>query len=468
MDEADWAITEFGAAMLGDSRRTDRLIALATVLGQRPAASIPAACDDPAMRKGAYRFFENAAITPAAILASHVDATWERVAAVPVVLAVQDTTELDFTGHPATSGLGPLRHGRERGWLAHSTLALTPDGLPLGLLAQEVWARPEVPPAARGRPKPQRPREARESRKWLTSLAAVADGCANAPETTIISVGDREADVYDLFVAPRPANVELLVRAQHDRWVRVATDEHAHIHWLRDVLATAPVACTRQVAMAREVGHPARTATVTVRWLPLTLRPPDPRRHELPPVAVWAIWVHEDDPPVQTEALDWILLTTVPVTTTAEALERVDWYTCRWVIEVWHKVLKSGCLIERRQLASAANLQRGLALFSVIAWRLLYAMLLARAVPTMPCTVLLEGSEWQALCCAIHPSPHPPVQPPCLGQAVHWLAQLGGYMGRNRDDPPGAEVLWRGLHRLVDLTLMYHVFTRAPTRARCG
>src|SRR4051812_29638531 len=119
MEEADWAINEFGAALLGDRRRADRLIEVATVLGRRPGASIPAACDDLAVHKGAYRLLENAAIAPAAILARHVQATWERVAVVPVVVAAQDTTELDFTGHLATTGLGPLRHGRERGLLAH-------------------------------------------------------------------------------------------------------------------------------------------------------------------------------------------------------------------------------------------------------------------------------------------------------------------------------------------------------------
>ncbi len=144
MDEAEWAINEFGAALLGDSRRTDRLIEVAIALGQRPGASIPTTCDDVAMRKGAYRLCESAAVVPAAILASHIQATWERVAAVPVTLAVRDTTELDFTGYLATDGLGPLRHRREWGLLTHSTLAVTPEGLPLGLLAQEVWARPRA------------------------------------------------------------------------------------------------------------------------------------------------------------------------------------------------------------------------------------------------------------------------------------------------------------------------------------
>jgi hypothetical protein len=467
MDEADWAINEFGAALLGDTRRTDRLIAVASVLGQRASASIPAACDDPAMRKGAYRLFENAAIDPAAILASHVEATWERVAGQPVVLAVQDTTELDFSGHPATGGLGPIRRPWQRGLLVHTTLAVTPAGLPLGLLAQEVWARPPLPAAKRGTP-PKRPGTLRESQKWRTSLAAVATGCTAAAATTLVSVGDREADIYGLFAAPRPAGVELLVRARHDRWVRIASDRHRYIHGLRATLGRTPLACTREVTVARQVGQRARTAAVGVRWLPVTLIPPDAQRHTMPPAPLWAIWVHEDRPPAGVEALDWLLLTTVPVTSTAQACERIEWYVRRWTIEVWHKVLKSGCAIEQRQLASAENLHRGLAVFSVIAWRLLYATLLARAAPGLPCTVVLEAVEWQALYCAIHKTPQPPTQAPTLGQAVRWLAQLGGYMGRKGDGPPGTEVLWRGLQRLVDLTLMFHVFSPPHRREKCG
>ena len=330
MDEADWAINEFGAALLGDNRRTARLIALATVLAQRPEVSLPAACDDPAMCKGAYRFLENKAIEPAAILTGHGEATWERVAAVPVVLAVQDTTELDFSSHPATTGLGPLRVARNQGLLVHSTLAVTPEGLPLGLLAQEVWARPEVPPEERTRKKAKRPPDERESQKWFTSLAAVAAGREAAPQTALVSVGDREADIYALFLAPRPPGVDLLVRAQHDRWVRVARDEYQYIHGLRAEVAKASLAGTREVLVSRQVGQPARMASVTIRFLPVTLRPPDAFRNEWPAVHVWAVAVREETPPADVaEPLDWLLLTTVAVLTPADALERVDWYICR-------------------------------------------------------------------------------------------------------------------------------------------
>jgi hypothetical protein len=160
--------------------------------------------------------------------------------------------------------------------------------------------------------------------------------------------------------------------------------------------------------------------------------------------------------------IEWLLLTTVAVHTVEDARERVAWYACRWGIEGWHKILKSGCRIEARQLGTAARVQRCLTLYSVIAWRVFYATMLAWAVPDLPCDVLLEIEKWQAWYCAIHHCPTPPESPPALGAAVRWIAQLGGFVGRRRGDQPGAETLWRGFQHLSDLTRMYCIMRPAP------
>lgn len=465
MEEADWAIHEFGAADLGDTRRTDRLVRLATVLAQRPSASFPAACDDPAMLKGAYRLLENPAVAPAALLASHVQATLERAQAVPLVLAVQDTTDLDYSSHPATTGLGPIGNGYGRGLEVHSTLAITPDRVPLGLLAQQDWTRDPAETGKKHRRK-QLPIAQKESQKWLTSLAAVNSWAAECPLTVFVSMGDAEADVYDLFCAPRAANVALLVRSAYDRLVAPEATED---RLLRAQLTAQPVGWSTTVAVPRKSGQPARTAEVAVRWRAFTLQPPANRAKEhLPAVTLWAVWAVELAPPAGVEALDWLLWTSVPTEDQAAAAERLAWYTCRWGIEVWHHVLKSGCAIEARQLESVEALRRSLALFSVIAWRILYATLLARAAPELPCTVLLAVEEWQALYCAIHKTPTPPPTPPTVQQAVRWLAQLGGFLGRKGDGAPGAQVLWRGFQRLTDLSLMFQVMRPTPTRQKCG
>ncbi len=463
IEESMWALDEFGEADLGDERRTARLVELATVLGNRPQASLPQACEDPALLKAAYRFFENDAIAPDAIVDSHVQATLARVDAVERVLAVQDTTELDWTAHPATTGLGMLSTAQQRGLLLHSTLAITPERVPLGLLAQQCWTRP---PEEAGKKHTRRKRSItdKESYKWLRSVAAVNTAKKACPRTHFISVGDAEADVYDLFVLERQPGVDLLVRAAQDR--RLAEPEQQR---LRAALAASPVAATISLAVPRQGDRSARTATLDVHWQRVVLRPPKARAAEgLSDVTVWAVWASETAAPPDAEPLDWLLLTTVPLRTTEDALTCLAWYACRWGIEVYHKVLKSGCAIERRQLQDVDHLQRCLAVFSVIAWRVLYATMLARTLPEAPCTALLEEGEWQALYCHIHQTTHLPPTPPPLEQAVRWIAQLGGYHGRTHDGPPGVTALWRGFQRLGDLTAMYHVFRPPQRRINVG
>jgi Transposase DNA-binding/Transposase Tn5 dimerisation domain len=463
IEQEDWIETEFGAADLGDARRTQRLLTLMGQLAARPGASLPEACGSRGQLKAAYRFFATEAIEPEDLWASHIAATYERAAAVPVVLAVQDTTELNWTAHPATSGLGPLGGPSQQGLLVHTTLAFTPERVPLGIVAQAVWARDPWTVGQRGTRK-QRPIAEKESYKWLASLQAVGEARQACPQTHWVSVGDREADVYDLFVAERPAGVDLLVRAAWDRRV-----EHPE-QYLWATVGAWPVAATLTVHVPRHEGQPARQAVLSLRFGAVTLRPPRHRRAEkLPTVTVWAVSVQEEYPPAGVEPLEWLLLTTWAVHTVDEAVERVEWYGVRFGIEVWHKVLKSGCRLETRQLEGGERLQRCLPLYSVIAWRILYATLLSRTLPDLPCTVLLALEEWQALYCAIHHTPTPPATPPTLQQAVHWLARLGGFLERPSDGEPGVTVLWKGFQHLADLTTMYCIMRPlSPNSRKCG
>jgi hypothetical protein len=455
-EDINWAVHEFADAELGDVRRTKRLVELAHVLAQHPTAALPEACSDGAMLKAAYRFFSNDDIAPQDVLSSHIESTYSRLDKVPLVLAVQDTTEVDWTGHPATTGLGPLGHTACQGLHVHSTLAFTPERVPLGLLAQHVWARDPDDVGKRKRRK-QLPISQKESQKWLTSLEAVFNARDWCAPTRFVSVGDREADVFDLLAAERPAGVELLVRAAWDRCVEVPE------RYVWATVAAQPVVEHLSLQVPRRGTQPGREATLALRFCPLTLCPPRHRKAEgLPSVALWAVQVREIDPPMDVKPIEWLLLTTVEVRTAADAIERVTWYVCRWGIEVWHRILKSGCRIEARQLATGERLQRCLTLYSVIAWRVFYAIMLARAVPEMPCNVLLDIEEWQALYCAIHHCPTPPEEPPSLDQAVRWIAQLGGFVGRRRRDQPGAETLWRGFQHLTDLTRMYRIMRSAP------
>lgn len=218
-DDTHWAVKEFADAEWGDVRRTKRLVELAGVLAQHPTAMLPEACGDGAMLKAASRFFTNDAIESQDVLDSHIEATYRRLAQVPVVLAVQETTEAAWTAHPAPQPLGPWGHTACQGLLVHSPLACPPERVPLGLLAQQVWARDPADVGTRARRK-QRPISQKESQQWRTSLEAVCQAQDWCPTTRLVSVGDRDADVYDVRAAERPAGVELLIRASWDRGVR--------------------------------------------------------------------------------------------------------------------------------------------------------------------------------------------------------------------------------------------------------
>lgn len=255
----------------------------------------------------------------------------------------------------------------------------------------------------------------------------------------------------------------LLVRSGEARKLREAAARGA-------VAGTVAVVVAARPAAGKRAAQPVRRAEVTVRWTPVVHRPPQRaavagvERERLRPVQVWAVWAHEEAPPAGLEGLDWLLLTTEALEEAEQALLRVEWYACRWGIEVLHKVLKSGCRLEARQLGTVEGLERALTWYSIIAWRVLWAALLARVAPEWPAGVLLQQEEWEARYCAVHQTAVAPAQAPGLREAVRWIGRLGGFVGRKGDGEPGAMALWRGLARLVDLTEMYRIMRPHPTR----
>ena len=452
---AAWAITEFGHAELGDDRRTDRLLMIATAFAQQPTAPIPQACGPGPAIQGAYRFFENEAIDSEAIRDAHHQTTLERVRLAPIVLALQDTSILNYTTHPQTAGLGPIGTRRQKiiGLLLHSTLAVTPSGQPLGMLHTAVRARdPKAVGSAQHRHA--KSTAEKESQKWLDSLSACQQLAPQCPNTLLVNVADREGDLYDLFaqaLAPTAeASVHLLVRSKHNR-ILAGEDRR-----LWEALARRRSAGQFQVRVGRRGEQPARLATLSIRFAPVTLQAPM-RQAGQPLLKLWAIEARELRPPQGGSPIVWRLLTTLPVTSVAEACLRVSWYAQRWQIEVIHKVLKSGCKIEQRQLETAARLERVLAVDQVVAWRLLALCKAAREQPDEAISAWLSQAEWEALWCYVHQRNTPPKTPPSVRQAVRWIAQLGGFMARKGDGEPGPITLWRGLHRLNDLTAMWRL-----------
>lgn len=463
---ADWALHEFAHAQLPDQRLLPRLHMIATAFAQQPTAAIPQACGPGAGSKGAYRFFENAAVAPHTIRAAHHQATLARAREHSVVLALQDTSTLNYSSHPHTQGLGPIgsRRGKLIGLLLHSTLAVTPGGQPLGFLHNAVRARdPKAAGSACQRHK--RSVAQKESQKWLDSLSACQQLAPQCPATTLVNVADREGDLYELFapaLAPQAGPpVQLLVRSRHNRKL---TGESRRL-W--DAAGQERVRGKLQVRVGRRGGQPGRLAALSVRFREVSLAAPA-RKANQPPLTLRAIEARETRPPKGATPICWRLLTTLPVTTIEAALEKVAWYAQRWQIEVLHKVLKSGCQIEQRQLHTAARLERALSVDLVVAWRLLALCKAAREQPDAAVSAWLGQAEWEALWCQVHQQIVPPKQPPTMRQAIRWIAALGGFMGRQADGDPGPITLWRGLQRLNDLTAMWRLCHNKKRRPKCG
>lgn len=445
---SSWAATELISANFGDARLTQRLIRLTTALATHPTASVPEACGHPAATKAAYRFWDHDAVTPAAIHAAHQQATLGRLADLSRLLAIQDTTALNFTAHPATRDLGPLHPSTQQGLWVHSVLLAQPDAAPLGLLDQQVWVRD---PARVGISKQRRQRATgeKESQRWLDGQAATLARLPTA--LAVVTIADREADIFDLFAAPRRPGADLLIRAAHDR----ALAGSAQRLWA--MIRAVPAWGTQVIPLRRGDDRPPRAACMTMRAATATLVPPrhHPQRATLSPVAVTVVLATEEAPPPETPPVTWLLVTTLPVATVDDATTCLRWYAQRWLIERYHFVLKSGCGVEKLQLETAARLARALATYSIVAWRLLWLTYQARATPEVPCTLALDEAEWQALWCITHQVPHPPATAPPLGEAVRWIARLGGHQGRKGDGEPGVQTLWRGLRHLEDFAAMY-------------
>jgi hypothetical protein len=449
-DLDSWATTEFSEANLGDARLTKRLILLAEQLAKMPHSSFPHSLTK-AQLKSAYRFFDNKQVDTDGVLGSHIAQTQNRMNQVPIVLAVQDTTEFNLTHLPATEGLGYCSNKLVRGFMMHSMLAVTPEGLPLGVLGMKAWAR-DLSELGKKKLRFKKPIDEKESVKWLEGIKQLTALKAGCPKTHMISVCDREADIYDLFVAPRPDGVDWLIRASWNRKV-----DHPD-QYLWEAMASAPELGCIELNVPARSNCAQRIAQLAIKCAPVTLRRPcNHYDSNLPNVEVFAIWALESHPPEGANPIEWMLLSSVPTHTQEQALERLTWYARRWAIETWHRILKSGCQIEQRQLGSLDRFVRSTALFTVIAWRILYANLLGRSNHEISCEVLLQTIEWQALYCRTHGTKHPPSDPPTLNQAILWIAKLGGYLARNHDLPPGPTVLWRGFMALHEATKMFQI-----------
>ena len=426
---------EFGGAALGDERLNQRLVKLATRFADKPTSSIPGACGDWSETQAAYRFFEQSSDQKRAlgwqdILAPHMACTEVRMRQHPVVLCLQDTTELDFNGQE-TAGLGPLSHEAQRGMYLHPTYVVTPGREPLGVTDAWMWAR-----EAKGEDG-QRP-GILESRRWIEGYQRIAETAQEMPETRLVYVADREADILELMQCAHQLGTpaDWLIRSQHNRSLPDGGKLWA------SVLAGTLLGEIEFTLAARQ-GQATREVRQQLWARPISL--PDGRGGQL---SVSCLIAREINAPAGCKPVEWRLLTNRAAESLEAVVELIDWYRCRWEIETFFHVLKNGCRVEALQLGSVAKLALALAVYLVVSWRLARLVKLGRTHPDQEARALFTETEWKGA--YILAKKAIPKTAPSIREVVRQIAMLGGFLGRKGDGEPGVKTLWLGMQRLRD------------------
>lgn len=438
-----WGAKEFTGLDLGDERLNKRAVKLVEQFSARPTVSIPGATGSWADTMAAYRFFNNENTEWRKILAPHAAQTQQRMSQHPVVLCLQDTTELNFNGQDIL-GLGSLSYDAQRGMYLHPTYAVTPEREPLGITDIWMWSRErrdEIKKAAQTdteKKEKEASDEAKESIRWITGYENVATMALGLPETRLVYVADRESDIIALMERAEELGTpaDWLIRARHNRnlpggdklWGSASSGES-----LGGIIFTMP---GRDGQKAREVRQEL--------WATRIMIPAGKTKT----IEVTCIIAREIDAPPGVKPVEWRLLSNREAPTLADVIELIDWYRARWEIEMFFNVLKNACHIEALQLSSTNRLEKALVLFMIVSWRIAYLMRSGRVCPTLDATLFFHPDEIRGA--YLLTKKKPPDKPPTLNEVLRLVAQLGGFLNRQCDGEPGLKTIWIGLQRVMD------------------
>lgn len=463
-----WLDEEINSSVFSDRRHASRFKSLMQKLWRGMGNSLPFACQDNAATKAAYRFLSSDRIDEQHLLQGHSEATSQRIHALQgeKILLLQDTTTFgyhrdnpDAVGFAGNHTAGLIKTGNDAGVncgiLMYSSLAVTTSGLPLGLTAVKFWTRKKFKGtnALKRKINPTRvPIEEKESYRWRENLRQ-STALLKCPERCV-HIGDRESDIYELYCLASELNTHFLVRTCVNRLAENTTMEE-------EMKSVTPDHQGRHRIFLRHGEEGVREIILNVRWKTLTLHPPIGKAKQYPDLQLTALIATEECPDNDTR-VEWKLLTDLPVTNLAEATEKLEWYSHRWKIETFHKVMKSGCQAERSRLGSAERLTNLLCCYCILSWRIFWLTMLSREMPTAPAEIAFSDTELKILDAMVKDTAQIMSSPPLEKYTIK-LAQLGGYTGNKNKYPPGNIVIWRGLRRLNEIQIGWEIAT-----GRCG
>jgi hypothetical protein len=458
--QMDWIAKELAELDLKDKRLHTRAKIIVKNLSGSPEKSIPSAHNGWHETKAAYRFMSNEKVTFEKILGVHSAATLKRIEEYQTIILAQDTSDLDYEGQDRKKGRGPTNHNSHKGVFLHPLVAFTDSGMCLGVLDAQVWYREDI---GNREDDLKKPIEEKESFRWLKELRKANDLGKLYPNKTFIMVADREADIYEVLSEKLNPNVHYVIRAHHNR--SLCESEQKLVEEIKHQAALGKIEFDykeRDTSKYRSVEQ-----EIKVKKLKLEPSPNRGKRVNLQPVEVTAMLTREIKPKEGTEPIEWLLLTGLPLLNLEDALKAIHYYLLRWGIEIYFKVLKSGCKIEELQLDGLDRLSKCLAFYMIIAWRILYLIHLGRACPEMSCEVFFDEEEWRAAY-MVHYRKKPPREAPKLNEMILVVGGIGGFLGRKSDGFPGPKHLWIGIQRIRDFAYALEIQNEVWGANICG
>jgi len=478
MDDANWVNDEFSILNLNDLRVTRSAKKNISALAAQPGVSIPQAFNTAYEIKACYEFFQNGKVTAEKILKPHIEATLDRIRSYPVILLPQDTSSLNYSSKHSMEDRGNISAKNNQGFFLHPLLAITPSRINLGVVDAKIWAREQRKETLTRKQIYRLPIEKKERIRWAESYKVACQVAAKCPNTQLISITDREGDFAELFeiVCESTKNdnfAHIIVRGDHNRALienskekqidqkQLSDEEKEALNSEREIqrklkskLKNSPSLGTITFTIPSTKQRNGRDVTQTIKASQITFKK---RITGSPQVSMNVVMAIEESPPSGEDPLVWWFLTTLPIDTIEQAVQIIEYYLVRWEIEIYFKVLKSGCKVEERGLTNGAIIPL-IAVFLVIAWRIMYAMKLGRSSPEISSEVLFSPAEWKPVYKVLNKGSILPETSPNLGEFITMIARLGGYLNRKNDPPPGPTVMWRGFNKMHTLREAWETF----------
>lgn len=450
----DWIEREYGSVNVGDQRLNKRARHLLKRFSDTPMQSIPESCKGWSETKAAYRFFGNNLVTAKKVIKPHRVSTLNRIKSQPIVLLIQDTTTLNYSGQKERQDIGPIQQDNVRGIFLHPTLAITPNRECLGVVDYEQWSREKFTHQTSEERRAQRYYKSikdKESYRWVRGYKKASRLARAMPDTQFIYIADREGDIYDIYHEAQygfgNSSADWIIRATFDRAI-LDEDAPKKRGRLKAHVKAGNSIGKVTFTVSSSGNRKKREITQDVFTKKMTLIPPREKAKDgLKPVQITVVIAKDTNPPPGEKAIEWTILTSLSVSTLDNALQVIQWYLCRWQIEIYFKILKSGCNVEKLQLSDKQRFDPCLAMYLIIAWRILFLTMLGRACPLLSSECVFDAVEWQTAYIMIYEKP-PPEAIPTLQDTLKMIARLGGFLGRKHDGDPGPIVMWKGMRNL--------------------